>query len=115
MGMFHAAYVAYGVQVDVDPYGHDRPTDQIDDALSVPTVKEACPDVDHLLAGGYDDDKVFIVTAHQEAGYEPTRFYPSHGEAEAYWGGQIVHFLEVMGWSELVAKEPSWFVIADTS
>ena len=56
MGFSHEAYVAYGVRVPVGPYVSDDaglyPSEQVDQALSVPTVRAFCPDVGHLEAEG---------------------------------------------------------------
>lgn len=121
MGISHEAYVAYGVHVAVHPYRYDEngrsAGEQVDQALAVPTVGEACPDVGHLQAGAYDRDMFFLVTKCDSA--EPGE-YTRIGSDETPatrgdWNRQLTHFLEVMGWTKLATEEPGWFVIADES
>lgn len=120
MGFSTSAYVAYGVHVPVNPYHRDSngrsAGEQVDQALQVPTVKAACPDVGHLEAGDYDRDSFFVTTAFHEAGYEATWLTELSCGEESGWDQQIMRLLEVMGWSGLVDEyRPGWFIIADTS
>lgn len=123
MGFSYAAYVAYGVRIPVNPYSYDDngrpPAEQVDQALSVPTVKAACPDVGHMQAGAYDNDVFFIVTKCESAGYEPTWIHDLVNSSEAdelSWDRQILHLIEIMGWSGLADSfQPGWFVISDCS
>lgn len=120
MGYSTSAYVAYGVRVPVNPYEYDEngrnPGEQVDQALSVPTVKEACPDVGHMSAGDVDQEAFFLCTAFHEAGYEATFMAELSCGEEVGWDRQILHLIEIMGWSGLAdAFAPGWFVVADTS
>lgn len=121
MGYYTTAYVAYGVQIPINPYHRneqgDCASDQVDDALSVPTVKEACPDVGHLTAGNVDQDSFFLVTGFHEAGYEAQSLGTLPRAEEVGWDRQIHHLIEVMGWGGLIdgAYDPGWFVVADQS
>lgn len=120
MGFSHEAYVAYGVRVPVNPYHYDEngrsPGEQVDQALSVPSVKEACPDVGHLEAGDYDRDQFFIVTKCDSATLGEYTRITYDGDTER-WNVQLERFLEVMGWARLFPdlETPSWFVVADMS
>lgn len=124
--MDYSAYVAYGVHIPVNPYRSDDtglfPDEQVDKALSVPTVKAACPDVGHIQAGDYDRDRFFLVTKCEEA--EPGSYTRigrdtlgrSTSDDELSWDRQILHLIEIMGWSGLAdGFEPGWFVISDCS
>lgn len=121
MGFSHEAYVAYGVRVPVHPYHYDdtgrSPGEQVDQALSVPTVRDFCPDVGHLEAGDYDRDQFFIVTKCDSATLgEYTRItYDGHDTAD--WNRQIQRLIEIMGWDRLYPdlEPPAWFVVADMS
>lgn len=125
MGFGHEAYVAYGVRIPVNPYHYHSNEDhlfadeQVTKALSVPTVKAACPDVGYLQAGNYDQDHFFLVTKCESAGYEP-KFLDDMANSteneELSWERQILHLIEVMGWSGLAdSYQPGWFIIADLS
>jgi hypothetical protein len=121
MGYSTDAYLAYGVRVPVNPYHYDEngrnPGEQVDQALSVPTLKEVAPDVGHLSAGAYDRDSFFLVTFCESAGYEPKFLddVPMTEAGEASWERQLLAVLEHMGWNGLVdAWRPGWFVIAST-
>lgn len=119
MGFSYDAYVAYGVHIPVDPYRYDEsghlPSDQVDLALSVPTVKEACPDVRYLEAGQYDENMFFLVTRCEGAELRTYKRIESLAE-EVDWDRQIKHLIEVMGWGGLVdVIDPGWFVVADCS
>lgn len=120
MGISYDAYVAYGVRVGINPYsynesGHD-PGVQVDGALSVPTVKEACPDVGHLEAGAYDQNHIFLVTACESAGLGGyTRIGEGFEARNADWDRQITHLIEIMGWGNLVDEKPGWFVVSDAT
>jgi hypothetical protein len=123
MGFSHEAYVAYGVRIPVHPYRSDgtgrTPGEQVDQALSVPTVKAACPDVGHLEAGDYDRDSFFLVTKCESAGYTPkfiSDLVDSTENEELSWERQLLHLIEIMGWNSLAdAYAPGWFVVADCS
>lgn len=120
MGFSHEAYVAYGVRVPVGPYQYDdtgrSPGEQVDQALSVPTLRAFCPDVGHLEAGDYDADFFFVVTKCDSAELGTyTRITPDEDTRD--WDVQLERFLEVMGWARLFPdlEAPSWFVVADCS
>ncbi len=118
MGFSEEAYVAYGVHIPVDPHSYDEADmsigEQVDQALSVPTVKIACPEVGHLSAGDYDKDKFFLVTKCDSAQLgEYIRV--SLGSGTEDWDRQLAHMIELMGWSNLELESPSWFVVADLS
>jgi hypothetical protein len=120
MGFRHGAYVAYGVRVPVDPYVSDDaglyPSEQVDQALSVPTLCASCPDVGYLEAGDYDADFFFVVTKCDSATLGTyTRI--TYGDDTRDWDVQLERFLEVMGWSRLFPdlEAPSWFVVRDHS
>lgn len=122
MGYSTSAYVAYGVQVPVNPYRYDsndrNPGEQVDQALQVPTVKAACPDVGHLSAGKYDQHNFFLVTKCEEAGYEAAFVQDMAASTEGQeliWDQQIMRLLEVMGWGGLSDSFTiGWFVVAST-
>jgi hypothetical protein len=120
MGFSHEAYVAYGVRIPVHPYHYDDtgrgPGEQVDQALSVPTLKAFCPEVGHLQAGDYDADFFFVVTKCDSATLGAyTRIVPDEDTRD--WDVQLERFLEVMGWDRLFPdlEPPSWFVVADMS
>lgn len=120
MGFSHEAYVAYGVRVPVGPYVSDDaglyPSEQVDQALSVPTLRAFCPDVGHLEAGDYDRDMFFVVTKCDSAELGTyTRI--TYGDDTQDWDVQLERFLDVMGWSRLFPdlEPPGWFVVADCS
>lgn len=120
MGFVQEAYVAYGVYIpEISPHAYSETAgmsvpEQVDQALSVPTVKTACPEVSHLSAGDYDEDKFFLVTKCDSAELgEYIRITP--GTNTERWDCQLTHFIEIMGWSKLKLEPPTWFVVADLS
>ncbi len=125
MGMYYEAYVAYGLRIPRDPYRCDNtgrtPREQVDQLLSVPTVKDACPDVGHLEAGAYDRNMFFLVTKRVSTCLgEYTRVSApedssGNREREAEWTRQLSHVITLLGWSHPDLETPGWFVVADQS
>lgn len=118
MGYSQEAYVAYGVYIPLDPYAQDEAglltTEQVDQALSVPTVKIECPEVGHLSAGDLDRDKFFLVTQCDSAELgQYIRLIPNVDTED--WNHQLAHLIDTMGWSGLDLEPPSWFVVSDFS
>lgn len=122
MGYSTSAYVAYGVRIPLSPYVYDENErnvgEQVDQVLSVQTVKAACPDVGHMTAGAYDQHEFFLTTAFHEAGYEAqwvSDLADSSENQELSWERQLMHLIEVMGWTGLADSfQVGWFVVAST-
>lgn len=121
MSTSYSAYVAYGIEIPISPYGYDdsgcNAAEIVDKTLAVETVKAACPNVGHLQAGAYDLDRFFLVTSCHEAEIGQVRFVGAAIQTERGWDEQIKTALQALGWDLLYPDllEPDWFVICDES
>src|SRR5688572_14575080 len=108
MGIYHTAYVAYGVRVDISPYEDPSPEEQVYDVLQMPDVKIACPDVGYLQAGPYDENRFFLVTHEQKA--EEGQYVRLGNGGDIYglvarqadWDLQLAFLIRRLGWQAYV-------------
>jgi hypothetical protein len=106
MGMFHSAYLAYGVRIP------DTSEDDLDAAL------RGTQGVSHLHAGGYDRDATYLVaddTCTNAALGKPQRIEPAAvdpAQCEA-WNTQLAAAMKAVGFTPTVP--PAWLLIADVS
>lgn len=108
MGMWHTAYLAYGIQIpDTDP-------DDLNDAIY--EHKAEFPDVGYLQVGPYDRDFTFLVTDCFSAdlgGFQTVT--PQRASAEQYddWDRQLRVATAVLGIPGDFT--PAWVLVADMS
>ncbi|MFJ2909378.1 hypothetical protein ACIO8F_08070 [Streptomyces sp. NPDC087228] len=114
MGMYHSTYFAYGLHIPTDAHPWEE-TDRIDTELAA--VKNRCPDVGHLTAGGYDRDMLFLVTECDEISLgKYGRATTATAEQRADWDRQLANAVEHLGYGHIRDLEaPGWLSVPDVS
>ncbi|MFG3048105.1 hypothetical protein ACGFZR_24635 [Streptomyces sp. NPDC048241] len=104
MGIFHSAYLAYGIQIpDMDEDTLDR---------GIPGMSE----VGHLRAGAYDREMTFLVTECSEADLgQVATVNPDRATREQYerWDRDLRAAAKALGVNE--PPEPCWLLIPAAS
>ena len=104
MGIFHSAYLAYGIQIP------DTPEDELD--AKIPGGTE----VGHLRAGAYDREMTFLVTECSEADLgEACTVNPDRATPDQYvtWDRDLRAAAKALSLTDI--PEPTWLLIPAAS
>jgi hypothetical protein len=113
MGMYHSTYFAYGVHVDASPYAEAERLEE-----EIPKHKDQLPDVGFLMAGHYDDDRLFLTTQCTEVRlgkWEHVTPQSETGVQLADWNRQLAAAVEALGYGDRAVSAPGWLCIPDLS